>query len=73
MEHGKRKRGVFKGVKRRNYDGSNTMGYRPRQQENKAKAHEAQKRDEKDIENLLKNNVFELQQMYQRMNSEHDS
>ena len=38
------------------------------QQENKAKAHEAQKEMRKDIEKFVKNcNVFELQQIYQRM------
>jgi len=38
------------------------------QQENKAKAHEAQKEMRKDIEEFVKKcNVFELQQMYQRM------
>ena len=36
--------------------------------ENKAKAHEAQKEMRKDIEEFVKKcNVFELQQMYQRM------
>ena len=38
------------------------------QQENKAKAYEAQKEMRKDIEKFVKNcNVFELQQIYQRM------
>jgi uncharacterized FlaG/YvyC family protein len=38
------------------------------QQENKAKAHEAQKEMRKDIEEFVKKcNVFQLQQMYQRM------
>ena len=38
------------------------------QQENKAKAHEAQKEMRKDIEEFVKKcNVYELQQMYQKM------
>ena len=38
------------------------------QQENKAKAYEAQKEMRKDIEEFVKKcNVFELQQMYQKM------